>query len=243
MFKRFFLTIIILALLIGGLYFATRTLINSKRQGEQVSQTISEQIATSSTDQGGQEGSGENIPNSTTVVPSSWLTHSFSQQGSDRQSSSTMSFSITYPSDLVANNISNASSSEIVLAFPKEKYFHWPLQDDARITITASSSCVDLTIPKSPEIATSTFSLNGYSYSVMRGGDVGAGNLYHEVLYTTEVNNQCYSFSFFDHGSNGAGLYVDDQALIQRYDSQHSTDFSQAMSIFNAIIASFRSVL
>ncbi len=238
MLRRFILIIIILTLIVAGLYFGIRSLVNTKRQNEQVSQTISEQLATSSANSannGGQNELENLIPTSTTTVPTSWGSHNFGQPSTQ--------FNISYPPNLIVSNNSDASSTIIVLAFPKENYFHWPLQDDVRITITVSSSCADPMVPQNPSTATTTFSSNGYSFTAIHGNDVAAGNLYHEILYTTEVNNQCYSFSFFDHGSNGAGLYVDDPVLIQKYDSQHSADYSQAVSVFDSIVTSFKSVL
>ena len=234
MLKRFILILVILALIITGLYFGIRSLVNTKRQNEQVSQTISEQLASTSPNSDGDTNQNDlinNLPTSTTTVPTSWTSHNIAQ------------FSISYSPDLVVSNSSDASSTIIVLAFPKDNYFHWPLQDDARITITASSSCVETTVPQNPSTATTTFSLNGYSFIATQGNDVAAGNLYHEILYTTEANGQCYSFSFFDHGSNGAGLYVDDPVLIRKYDSQHSNDYSQAIGAFDSIVTSFKTVL
>ena len=64
-------------------------------------------------------------PASSTVDTSSWLSYSNAASG----------YSIRYPSNLSVN--ADASGS-LTLSFPKDQYFHWPLLDDAKVTITAS---------------------------------------------------------------------------------------------------------
>ena len=173
------------------------------------------------------EQNGQHIayPASSTLDISSWRTYSNLQQ----------KFTLQYPSNLVQNG--DATSTWFV--FPKDTYFHWPLQDDAKVTITVASACPEI-LSGAFSATSSSFSMNGYLFTRSQGNDVGAGNLYTEIAYDTHVQGKCYHISLFDHGTNGAGFYVDDQSLISTYDAQHTTDMSIVIDVFNAVVKSFR---
>ncbi|MEI8249480.1 MAG: hypothetical protein WCG07_03225 [Candidatus Taylorbacteria bacterium] len=164
-------------------------------------------------------------PVATSTIPDGWRPYS----------NNTLGFDIAVPPTLVQNG----HESSVWFAFPKDTYFHWPLQDDAKITVSASSTCASSTIPDM-NVATQGLLLNGYVFTRYEGDDAAAGNRYMEVMYTTIVNDVCYSIDFFDHGTNGAGFYVNDQALITQYDTQHSQDLSQVVNIFNSMVSSFQ---
>jgi hypothetical protein len=55
-----------------------------------------------------------------------------------------------------------------------------------------------------------------------RVSGVGAGNIYNTISYDLEKNGICYSLVYYSHGSNGAGLYVDDPILVNKYDEEHT---------------------
>ena len=177
---------------------------------------------------------GISIPTATTTTPSNWKLYTNSSLG----------FSISYPKNLVLYDRSKSSTTSslgsVTLTFPKDIYFHWPLQDDVVITLTVGATCNDMVVPAQPRTSTTTFSINGYSFATRSGDDAGAGNHYREVAYDTEGNGLCYHVSLYDHGVNGAGFYVDGQALIQKYDSQHALDMKAVVDIFNSITNSFR---
>jgi len=165
-----------------------------------------------------------------TADTSSWETYT------DRE----LGYSVSYPSNIVISHDAGA----LILAFPKSLYFHWPLQDDAKLTITVASTCPailtkgGLSGPNGslPE----AFSLNGLDFNRMIGTDVAAGNRYFEIAYDTVSNGFCYHMDFLDHGANGAGLYVDDSSLIKRYDDAHTIDLARTVDSLNAIVGSFR---
>jgi hypothetical protein len=165
-------------------------------------------------------------PASSTADASSWQTYSNAANG----------YSMRYPSNLSVNA---DSSGNPVLSFPKDQYFHWPLLDDAKITIVASSSCPTV-INDRPDSQPTTLTLNGYSFTRTEGGDVGAGNIYRELAYDTQAGGACYHIDFLDHGANGAGLYVGDQSLIASYDAIHTTDLAVVVGVFNAMVNTFR---
>ncbi len=217
-------TLLILAIIAG--YFVVRTMIATKKSNEQLSQTISE---SGSIDQAGSDyGYKLDLPNATTTTPSSWKNYTNTKYG----------YSISYPQNLILS--SPVLSNKAVFTFPSDRYFHWPLQDDVVLSITASSSCPDMIVPTGPFTATTTFSLNGYAFDVISGDDAAAGNRYQEIAYDTYVNNLCYRISLYNHGVNGAGFYVDGQALIQKYDDQHDIDINAVISIMNSMTNSFR---
>ncbi len=165
-------------------------------------------------------------PASSTADVSSWKAYS----------NAASEYSLKFPADLSVNA---DTSGNLVLAFPKDHYFHWPLLDDAKVTITASSSCSSV-ISDVPGRQPEALVLNGYHFVRTEGGDVGAGNIYHELAYDTVSNGICYHIDLLDHGANGAGLYVGDQSLIASYDAVHKADLTAVLGIFNAMVNTFR---
>ncbi len=219
--------VVIILVVIGG-YFGVQSMIATKRSNEQVTQTISETMGSSTDITSVQSDSGYklDLPNATTTTPGNWKNYTNAKLG----------FSLSYPSNLVKS----VSGDTLTLTFPKEIYFHWPLQDDVVLRVTASSSCPDTIVPESQFTATTTFSSNGYSFTVTEGDDAGAGNRYQEIVYETHGNGLCYHMSLYNHGVNGAGFYVEGQALIQKYDNQHDIDVKAVIATLNSITNSFR---
>ncbi len=227
-----FLIIVILILAAIGVFFGVQTMIATKRSNEQATQTISESLATSTVDGTGQSDNiyKLDLPTATTTAPTTWKNYTSNRLG----------LSIAYPSNLVLSPPSASSSNVLTLDFPKEVYFHWPLQDEVVLSISASQSCPPMLIPAGPFVSTTTFSLNGYSFTAIAGDDAAAGNRYQEIVYETHANDTCYHISLFDHGVNGAGFYVEGQALIKKYDDQHEKDMAVIISILNSITSSLR---
>lgn len=174
----------------------------------------------------GQKNADAINPASSTIDVSQWKTFTNNELG----------FSVKYPKDLVANT--NLPSS-LVLAVPKDKYFHWPLLDDAKITITATSTCPSLVgggmMLKKP----SSVAVGDYIYVRSESNDAAAGNVYREMAFDMNHDDICYHISLFVHGANGAGLYVSGQALITQYDTQHQADLDRLVSVFMGIVRSF----
>ena len=136
-----------------------------------------------------------------------------------------------YPPNLVEN----ATGGVLSLAFPKDGYFHWPLLDDAKVTVSVATTCPQ--IVSYQQAQTQKFTLNGLPFTRTVGFDVGAGNRYLEIAYDTISAGKCYHFYFIDHGTNGAGFYVNDSSLIKKYDSQHDKDLSAVLSAVNGMAA------
>jgi len=238
--KRFIVIVIILAILIAGYEF-----IANLSYTRHITLPAN-MLASSSNDSNADSNSGADngfiasstlgtfgltdptlmSPASSTADTSSWRTYSNATEG----------YSIRYPANF---SINTDVSGDLVLAFPKDQYFHWPLLDDAKITITASSSCPTI-INDRPDSQPTSLVLNGYSFTRTEGGDVGAGNIYRELAYDTQAGGICYHIDFLDHGANGAGLYVGDQSLIAAYDATHTVDLTAAVNVFNATINTFR---
>lgn len=223
-FSRILIAIFIIACL-AALAFGAYTLVAQKYDNERMWSPVPS--ATSTDAMASSSPFSYPPPSATTTVPSSWKNYSNNGLG----------YRISYPPDLLVN----ASGPALTLAFPKTAYFKWPLQDDAKITITAATSCPPLQTENLS--ATTTFTLNGYSFARLEGHGVAAGNLYNEWAYQTSANGLCYQIDLFDHGANGAGLYVDDQSLIRSYDDRHTADLDAVMGVWNAVTASFRAHL
>src|ERR1019366_5399835 len=61
-------------------------------------------------------------PTSSTIDTASWVPYTNNELG----------FSLQYPKDLIINT---GTPGTLILAVPKDSYFHWPLLDDAKISI------------------------------------------------------------------------------------------------------------
>jgi len=160
------------------------------------------------------------------VDTSSWKAYSNNELG----------FGLKYPTDLIVDD----SGAALKLTFPKGSYFHWPLEDDAKLTVSASSSCAKNSVGENLNSQPTTLDIGGQSFIVTQGADAAAGNIYGETVYSIHGNNVCYSLIFDTHGANGAGLYVDDPALIKQYDGQHATDLASIKNIVYSIAGSFQ---
>jgi len=168
-------------------------------------------------------------PASSTIDTSAWSVYSNKELG----------FSVQYPKELVMDT---NTPGVLTLSFSKDTYFHWPLLDDARITVTATSSCPVIQA-NNPDNKSGKLTVNGLDFTRVEGSDVGAGNLYREIAFDLKANDTCYHLDLFDHGTNGAGFYVEDQSLISKYDTQHQTDLNAVLGIFMGVVNSFRLVL
>ncbi|MDD5165643.1 MAG: hypothetical protein PHG25_03900, partial [Candidatus Pacebacteria bacterium] len=166
----------------------------------------------------GQKDSASLNPASSTISTNAWKTYTNNELG----------FSVKYPKDLVLNADFPGS---LILAVPKDKYFHWPLLDDTKITVTASSSCPSFVSGFAPDNVASV-SVDDIVFVRSESADVAAGNVYRELAYDMMSNGLCYRLSLFDHGANGAGLYVSGQALVSQYDAQHQADIDKLVSVF-----------
>ena len=149
-------------------------------------------------------------------------------------------FSLEYPATLTPTT--NADGS-FALAFSKSAFFHWPLLDDVRLSVLVSAeACPPLALGgvDGAPAATETVSMNGLSFTRQVGTDVGAGQLYTRVVYDTVTAGHCYRLDFLDHGTNGAGFYVDDLSLAQKYDAVHAADMQAVYNTLNAVVGTFR---
>ena len=164
------------------------------------------------------------FPASTTVGTASWTIFTDNADG----------YSYEHPADLT-QNVLNGNAA---FSFTKSAYFHWPLLDDAKVTVVVAPACPKITDPAVGQTPVQ-FTLNGYQFTRTIGSDVGAGQLYTEVAYDTQANGNCYHIDFLDHATDGAGFYVDDASLIAKYDAQHVADLDSVLAVFDGIVSSF----
>lgn len=157
------------------------------------------------------------------IATSSWKKYANDELG----------YEIAYPADLVMASHDRVAT----FAFKKESYFHWPLLDDAKVTVVATTTCEG--IPDAPVVASSTFTLNGMQFRRTESVDVAAGSIFRQVMYETMGADACYQILLFDRGANGAGFYVSDASFIERYDKQHEADYTKVLEIFHAMVQGF----
>jgi len=149
------------------------------------------------------------------------------------------SFSIKAPVDLVlsTSTIPTIDSPYLLaLQFPKDAYFSTVLKDETYVIITASSTCpttMSGPIDKGPE----TLVLNGLTKNDT--SDAAAGNHYLTVTYDTNKNGLCYRVTFFDHGANGAGLYLSDPVAIKTADETYAVELAKIKAIVLDMVGTF----
>lgn len=169
--------------------------------------------------------SSTSTPNTVSVATSSvdttkWKTYKNEELG----------YGIKYPEDLIVNY----DESKLILVFPQKKYFNWPLFDEVKLTVIATSSC------GSKYASTTEFSINNRTYQIVSDvSDVAMGSRWHNIVYQNSMDNMCYEISSSIRGTNGAEFYVDDQVLIKKYNNQHDIDLVMVKSIIWSILGSF----
>ncbi len=141
---------------------------------------------------------------------------------------SELGYSVKYPDNLIVNK----DELSLILAFPKKAYFHWPLEDEFKVTITATSSC------KTDKLQKITINDKDL-YLVSEIEDGAVGTITKEKTYEFDGNGSCYKIIVTSRGRNTASLYVDDPALIKKYDKQHEDEVRAVWDIINSIIYSF----
>jgi hypothetical protein len=161
--RRLFIYILIIVIL-GGLVFAGYQFISNFTYTRHI--TLPPQLLASSTD------SLSTTTDGTTVVP--WSAFGINDKASSNPASSTvdtslwqsysnpeLGFSVRYPGDLVVNT---DTPNSLTLFVPKSHYFHWPLLDDTKITIVASSSCPEI-IPNFQNTGPVSVAVGSYIFS------------------------------------------------------------------------------
>lgn len=144
-----------------------------------------------------------------------------------------LGYGVKYPDDLIINY----DASKLFIVFPQKNYFHWPLLDDVKLTIIATSTCQS---SGSTNASTSEITLNDRLYTLESdASDAAMGTRWNETIYSIKGNGICYKIFVNSRGTNGAGFYVDDSSLVKKYDNQHSIDNSTVKAIIWGILGSF----
>ncbi|MFA6602120.1 MAG: hypothetical protein WCT02_04700 [Candidatus Paceibacterota bacterium] len=225
--KKFLSTVLILIILaaIGAAGYYSYTYLALKNSLTFAPINIPGQSATSTHSLG--TATSTDLVATSTVNRASWKVYSNDELG----------FTLKYPSDLIVNNTDNI----LILAFPKKTYFHWPLQDDVTLTVSATTSC-----PTAKALGetffnqSGTLTVDGQKFNTFESDDAAAGNRYTTITYSISGNDACYLVVFNDHGVNGAGLYVNDQILVKKYDNQHDVDMAKVTDVVYGILGSFQ---
>lgn len=139
-----------------------------------------------------------------------------------------LGYSVKYPENLIVNK----DELTLILAFPTKSYFHWPLEDEFRVTIIATSSCETKKLEK--------ITINNKDiYLVSQSEDGALGTIFKEKTYMLNGNDSCYKIIVNSRGTNGADRVLDDPALIKKYNKQHEDEVKVVWDIINSIIYSF----
>ena len=80
---------------------------------------------------------------------------------------------------------------------------------------------------------------NGLTFVESQASDAAAGNRYLTITYDTLAKGLCYRITFFDHGANGAGLYLSDPTAIASADATHDAELSKIEGIVGTMIGTF----
>lgn len=214
--KKFFsISVVVVALSILGIVgYASYNYLQEKKSLKFSPIISSDSII----EQNNQASTTNNIFSSTADI-SKWKTYNNQELG----------YSVKYPEDLIVNY----DALILILAFPKDKYFHWPLLDDVKLTLMATSTC-SIDTASSSEIT-----INDIKYKVLKSTDTAMGSVYKKDVYEIYGNNVCYVITTASKGTNGAGFYVDDPFLIKKYDNQNKLDSDNVMNIIYGILGSF----
>lgn len=162
-------------------------------------------------------------------VTISWVTHTEQTSG----------ISIQTPADFVTAKAPVFMEQNIFsLAVPTTTpYVHTHLLHEALVSInTPAVNC-----PKVQPDAFGTpsevkpVSINGVVWNRETTSDVGAGNLYQEVVYTTVRGSKCYRVDLFLHSTNGEAFYTDDADQIAKVDAQQAKDVDALFKLFDQI--------
>lgn len=166
----------------------------------------------------------DNISATSTVDMSSWVDYSDQELG----------YSLKYPDNFITNH----DGLNLILALPKKDYFSWPLLDDVKIVVMASSTCFSNTLDISlkPKYLTVDDKIDFVSYKTE---DVAAGTRHLRNIYEIKKDNICYSLVHSSRGTNGAGFYVNDEILVKKYDKEHRNNQDKIDQIIIGILASF----
>jgi hypothetical protein len=84
-----------------------------------------------------------------------------------------------------------------------------------------------------------TLNINGITFIENTINDAAAGNRYLTITYDTTTNNLCYRITFFNHGANGAALYLGDQEAAKIADTTHAAELSNIEAIVTAMVGTF----
>ena len=187
-------------------------------------------------------GTANTSPTASSTTPTSSTSTSSIDTSSWKSYSNTQPpFSIKYPTDLAFSTSTIPTIDGpylLALQFQKDIYFSTVLKDEADVIITASSTCSAVEqgpINHGPE----TLVLGGKTFIENQISDVAAGNRYLTITYDTLANNLCYRITFFNHGANGAGLYLSGTDAINTADATHDSELSNIEAIVTAMVGTF----
>ena len=111
--------------------------------------------------------------------------------------------------------------------------------DDAKVVVSASSTClVDKTLVDE-RVSTSTVVVGDRIIELGEISDIGAGNIHKTMIFSMNGGNICHNLTFDSKGANGAGLFVCDSSVREKYDQEHKVNYDRVIDIVYGILESF----
>ena len=205
--------------------------------------TVSTSITSSTTASGNDQGLGSSESQDSRLRGNDNTTSSIDTSSWKSYSNTQPPFNIKYPANLAFSTSTIPTIDGpylLALQFPKDIYFSTVLKDEAYVIVTASSTCP--AVEPGGRVgypAPTSISVNGMTFVKNEVNDVAAGNRYLTITYDTIQNNLCYRITFFNHGANGAALYLGGEAAAKIADTTHDAELSSIEAIVTAMVGTF----
>lgn len=132
-------------------------------------------------------------------------------------------FEINYPFDFY---VKEDLDKTVFTINPEIYYFRTDLPRDIHLTVYSPSKTCTYLQRESISVG-SLVAKNNVLFSKNEFVDVGVGQLYRGLYYTTMKDGECYVIELFTHSTNGAGLLTDNLDEIKRLDSLHAEDMEK----------------
>jgi hypothetical protein len=115
------------------------------------------------------------------------------------------------------------------------------LKDEAYVIVTASSTCPAIQPGGfvGDAVPTQIRTDKGVAFIKNEVNDVAAGNRYLTITYDTIADGLCYRITFFNHGANGAALYLGGEDVAKIADTTHAVELSNIEAVVTAMVGTF----
>ena len=170
--------------------------------------------------------------NTNMTIPTDWKTYTDAVSG----------ISLQTPADFTATTTKDIFSGADNFSFiipTTTPYVHTHLLHEVRIDVsTPTTTC--LAEIQGAFASSTQVVINGVMFARVIASDVGAGNLYQGIDYTTTKGNLCYRIALFTHSTNGEGFYTNDPVQINKIDALQAMDIKDLFELFDQIATTIK---